>query len=77
MSIEGKPRGLASLLASGAAALVMTLAASAAFANCCPAGKIVADGQGQKPGATKPVGITDTVLTAIDLAKEKVALTDH
>ena len=77
MSIERKPRGLASFLASSAAALVMTLAASAAFANGCPAGKIVADGQGQKPGATKPVGMTDTVLTAIDLAKEKVALTDH
>ena len=60
-----------------AAALVVTVAASAAFANGCPAGKTVADGQGQQPGATKPVGVTDTILTSIDLAKEKVALADH
>ena len=64
-------------LAAAAAALAMTVAASAAFANGCPAGKAVADGQGQQPGATKPVGVTDTVLTSIDLANEKVALADH
>ena len=60
-----------------AAALVVTVAASAAFANGCPAGKKVADGQGQQPGATKPVGVTDTILASIDLAKEKVALAYH
>ena len=59
------------------AAMAMTLAASAAFANGCPAGKTVAEGQGQQPGATEPSGVTDTVLTSIDLAKEKVALADH
>src|SRR5262249_54449202 len=64
-------------IAAAAAAMVMALAATAAFANGCPAGKTVAEGQGQQPGATEPVGVTDTVLTSIDLTKEKVALADH
>jgi quercetin dioxygenase-like cupin family protein len=74
---ERKNRRIAHLFTTAAAALVMTVAASAAFANGCPANKMVADGQGQKSGATMPVGVTDTVLTAIDLSKEKVALADH
>jgi len=49
--------------------------AGAAQAGECPAGK-------RMPGATKPVatpakGVSDKVLAAIDLAKEKVALADH
>jgi quercetin dioxygenase-like cupin family protein len=76
MTIERKNHFTRGLAAS-AAALAMSLVASTAFANSCPAGKTVADGQGQQSGATKPVGVTDTVLTSIDLAKEKVALADH
>src|SRR5262245_52651538 len=77
MSTDRRNHRFAWLAAAGAAALVMTVAASGAFANGCPTGKLVADGQGQQPGATKPVGVTDTVLTSIDLAKEKVAIPDH
>jgi quercetin dioxygenase-like cupin family protein len=60
-------------LLAGATAVLST----AAFAGSCPANKLVADGQGQKAGATEPVGVTDTVLASIDLAKEMVAANDH
>jgi hypothetical protein len=55
----------------------MTVATSAAFAKSCSAGKMVAERQGQRPGARLPVGFTDTVLTSIDLAVENVALADY
>jgi len=77
MKFDRKTRNLSKLAATGAAALVMAVVTSSAFANGCPAGKEVADGQGQKAGATKPVGVTDTVLTSIDLSKEMVALNGH
>jgi len=77
MSIHRINRRIGKLLAASAAALVMTVAASAALANGCPAGKLVAEGMGQQAGATMPVGVTDTVLTSIDLAKEHAALSDH
>ncbi len=77
MSTERKSPGIRRLLAASGAALVISVTGSAAFANGCPAGKTAADGQGQTAGATKPVGVTDTVLTSIDLAREKVALADH
>jgi quercetin dioxygenase-like cupin family protein len=70
-------RGFRHSLAIAGAAAFFALFSTSAFANGCPAGKLVADGQGQKPGATMPVGVTDTVLAKIDLAKEKVALPDH
>ena len=35
----------------------LAFAASVSFAGECPADKRVADGQGQKPGATAPVSI--------------------
>jgi quercetin dioxygenase-like cupin family protein len=70
-------RGFRHSLAIAAAAAAFALISTSAFANGCPAGKLVADGQGQKPGAAMPVGVTDTVLAKIDLAKEKVALPDH
>jgi len=50
------------------------LAASVAFAGECPADKRVADGQGQKPGPTAPVGVTDVVRASTDLAKEPAAI---
>jgi len=70
-------RGLRHSLAIASAAAAFALLSTSAFANGCPAGKLVADGQGQKAGATMPAGVTDTVLASIDLAKEKVALPDH
>ena len=70
-------RGFRHSLAIAAAAAAFALISTSAFANGCPAGKLVADGQGQKPGAAMPVGVADTVLAKIDLAKEKVALPDH
>ena len=53
---------LAVLLAGTVLALSGT-----AFAGSCPAGQKVADGQGQKPGATAPKDVTDVVLGSIDL----------
>ncbi|WP_284617212.1 cupin domain-containing protein [Aquabacterium humicola] len=41
-----------------------------AFAGECPADKRVPDGQGQKPGATAPVGVTDVVRASTDLSRE-------
>jgi quercetin dioxygenase-like cupin family protein len=70
-------RGLRHSIAMAGAAAAFALFATSAFANGCPAGKLVADGEGQKAGATMPVGVTDTVLAKIDLSKEKVALPDH
>jgi quercetin dioxygenase-like cupin family protein len=70
-------RGLRHSLAIAGAAAAFAFLSTSAFANGCPAGKMVADGQGQKAGATMPVGVTDTVLAKIDLSKEKVALPDH
>ena len=40
----------------------------------CPADKKVADGQGQKPGATAPKDVTDVVRASTDLSKEPAAI---
>ena len=61
-----------SILHAGLVGLAVLLAAGAAYAGQCPAGKSVASGQGQQAGATMPKGVTDTVLASIDLAKEPV-----
>lgn len=66
-------RGLA---AAGAVALT-TFNPLAAVAGECPANKVVADGLGQKMNPAKAVGVTDTVLQRIELAKEPVALNEH
>ena len=50
------------------------LAAFGALAGTCPADKQVADGQGQKPGPTAPVGVTDVVRASTDLAREPAAI---
>lgn len=55
-----------------AATLLATL--GSALAGECPADKVVADGQGQMPGATEPSGVKDTVLGSIDLASEPIAV---
>ena len=67
-------RGLA---AAGILATAMSMGALSAAAGECPAGRIVADGNGQKAGGTKPKGVTDNVLTRINLASEPVMLKDH
>lgn len=51
--------------------------ASTAMAGDCPADKVVADGKGQAIRPTEPKDVTDMVLAAIDLSKEKVALGEH
>ena len=58
---------LATLIAAGLAA--------PAFAGECPADKMKADAV--KPVTYGPKGVTDTVLSMIDLSKEKVALAGH
>ena len=52
-------RPLVRRLAVAAAVVALGIAASAALAGECPSDKRVADGQGQKPGPTAPVGVTD------------------
>ena len=62
-------------LAAAAAAIAGVALASMASAGECPADK-----RGvtvTKPVSTAAAGVTDTVLAAIDLSKEKLALSDH
>jgi quercetin dioxygenase-like cupin family protein len=77
MNANRMHRGLARFVALGAVALVTAVVSSSAFAGSCPADKTVDAGMGQKPGATMPKDVTDTVLSSIDLAKEPVKLDDH
>ena len=65
-------RGLSMI---GIAAGALLIAAANASAGECPAGKI-----GSNPladAATAPAGVTDNVLTSIDLSKEAVKLNDR
>ena len=59
------------------ASLFGLLATGVANASGCPAGKQVADGAGQKMSDAKAVGVTDTVLTSTDLAKEPIGIKDR
>lgn len=61
---------LTRLSTAGAALGAWLALAGAASAGECPTDKVVADGQGQKPGATMPKDVTDVVLGAIDLASQ-------
>ena len=65
------------LTAVGIVGSVIFTGAIAASAGECPANQVVADGQGQKMGATEPKAVTDNVLTRIDLVNEPVMLKDH
>jgi quercetin dioxygenase-like cupin family protein len=67
-------RGLA---VAGIVAATLSAVTGTVQAGQCPAGKLVVDGQGQKPGATKPVGVTDQVIGSIELAKEPIGLPDR
>lgn len=62
---------------AGVVAGAMAVGVTTASAGECPADKVVASGQGQQAGATMPKDVTDTVLGAIDLAKEPVAIKDR
>jgi len=65
-------RPVAAMSASAVLIAGLFLAAGAAQAGECPAGKIAANTLSNAP--TAPVGITDTELAAIDLANENVKL---
>jgi len=67
-------RGLA--LASIVAG-AMSVGSVSAFAGGCPADKVVPAGEGQKPGATMPKDVTDTVIGSIDLSKEPTGINDR
>jgi quercetin dioxygenase-like cupin family protein len=58
-----------------ASALIATALAAPAFAGECPADKMKADAI--KPVDYGPKGVTDNVLSMIDLSKEKVAIAGH
>jgi quercetin dioxygenase-like cupin family protein len=60
---------------AGIAAGAILAFATAAGAGECPAAK--AGNNPLKDAATAPVGVTDTVLTAIDLSKEALKLNDR
>lgn len=60
-----------------AVAAAVAFAPLAANAGQCPANMVVPDGQGQPMNTAKAKGVTDTVLTRIDLANEPVALKEH
>jgi quercetin dioxygenase-like cupin family protein len=72
-------RSVLQLCAAGAvaAATLSFGAVAGAVAGECPAGKVVADGQGQKMNPAKAKDVTDTVLNRIDLLNEPVMLKDH
>ena len=63
------------LSAAGLVAGALLAVAPGAFAGECPADKRGVDVR--KPVTHKPKDVTDKVLAAIDLSKEKVALKDH
>ena len=62
-------------VAVAAVAVLAAVASVAANAGECPADKIVPDGKGQPMSAAEPAkGVTDTVVSSTDLAKEPVAI---
>ncbi len=67
---SARPRLAKGIVAFGS----LFLAAGLALAGECPADKRVPDGQGQKPGPTSPVGVTDVVRSSTDLSKEPAAV---
>jgi quercetin dioxygenase-like cupin family protein len=65
------------LATAGVLAGASIFIATGANAGQCPNASFVPDGAGQKPGATMPKDVTDTVLGSIDLANEPVAVQDR
>ncbi len=74
---QSEPRSPRHGLLTAALAGAFSLIATTAFAGSCPADKQVADGQGQKAGATAPAGVTDTVIASTDLAHEPTGINDR
>ena len=70
MSPTPKSRRL--LAAAGLALGSLVLVSGSALAGSCPVDKVGVDVT--KPGAMKPKDVTDDVLAATDLSKEKIAL---
>jgi len=70
-----RPASVRAFAVAGLSAAAMAVSILAANAGECPADKIAAGAM--KPGATAPEGVTDTVLSSIDLAKEAVKLNDR
>jgi quercetin dioxygenase-like cupin family protein len=66
----GRSLALAGILAVG-------MGIGTASAGDCPADQVVANGSGQQDQGMAAKDVTDMVLAAIDLSKEKVALVDH
>jgi quercetin dioxygenase-like cupin family protein len=62
---------------AAALATAVLIAPVAASASTCPANKVVVNGQGQKINPAKAKGVTDAVLTRIDLKDEPVMLKEH
>lgn len=81
MSVFTKRRQLAGAalfslgVAFAALGHVTPVSANGTSVNGCPADKVGVDLV--TSGPDKPVGVTDTVLTSIDLGKEMVAAQDH
>jgi quercetin dioxygenase-like cupin family protein len=50
---------------------------TSAHAGQCPANRVVADGKGQKMSTAKAKGLSDRVLTRINLVNEPVMLKEH
>ena len=67
-----KKWGLRTLTAAAVLAASSAAISGSAFAGECPADKVGVDVT--KPGPTQPSGVTDTVLSAIDLANTPVHL---
>ena len=73
---KGRPVRQRSILAAAIAAAI-SVAATAASAGECPAGRKVADGQGQKMVTHGAKDVSDKVRASTDLSKEAVALKDR
>jgi quercetin dioxygenase-like cupin family protein len=63
------------LCLAGACAVAMAVVGGAASAGECPADKVAANSNPNR--VTMPAGVTDTVLSAIDLAQEPAAVRDR
>ena len=54
-----------------------TMLVGPAYAGSCPADKMRPDGSGQKMNPTPGTGVSDSVLTSIDLAQEPAMVKDR
>jgi quercetin dioxygenase-like cupin family protein len=72
------PRALRRCLVAAAfAGSALALTAGAASAGQCPSDKVVASGSGQPMNDAAAKGVTDTVITSMDLGQEPVGVHDR